>query len=345
MMVRRIYFLILGGLFIFPAFSLFPQSNLEFKAGRDITESGYKSVWNQIDLKFTDQVRKKLKHYKILLIPGFFSDGFIDLGETWEGFLKMLFSEKNPSYFEKIRYTRLSEYFDEQILWLRDQGFEKDIDFERVRIESEAGPQTNAKFIRDAVLRSQKPVIIIAHSKGGIDTLVSLVNYGDEISDKIKGFIPIQSPFKGSPIADDIIKYPWVRMIAFDLLGQLGGSGQSLKSLTTQVRTQYFHEHQEQITKVLKEIPAFAFTSWKNNEDGILLDTILEWPRDYIIRYKKLDNDGLGPSLYGRFPGMDYIEVEGVDHVVTVMYSSFLEFDRIRFLKTLLVMMLERISE
>lgn len=49
--------------------------------------------------------------------------------------------------------------------------FDLDQDFEFLKVETENPPAENAKVISEAIYRSDKPVLIYSHSKGGLDTL------------------------------------------------------------------------------------------------------------------------------------------------------------------------------
>jgi hypothetical protein len=84
-----------------------------------------------------------------------------------------------------------------------------------------------------------------------------------------------------------------------------------------------------------------SFASWKDEEHN-KIDTLLELPRDYMLS-RGLNNDGLVPVESAVLPGSDYIKLRGVDHIVPVMAAdTVLKFDRRRFTKTLLLMILSR---
>jgi triacylglycerol lipase len=72
-----------------------------------------------------------------------------------------------------------------------------------ISVDTQATTLSNAKRIRDAVLKVGKPVVLIGHSKGGIDSAAALSIYPD-LRTKVRGLICMQSPFAGSPIATDL---------------------------------------------------------------------------------------------------------------------------------------------
>lgn len=290
-------------------------------AAENVTQR-YEETFNEIDIHFGKNQINNLSKYKVLLVPGFLSDAVIDLGR-----------------FSAIRFTRLGEYFDDQMKWLTQTG----IDHERVDIESEQSPEYNAVIISAAIKKSAKPVLIMAHSKGGIDALEALLTEED-LKSKVKGFLAIQSPYLGSPVADWVIGRTTLSWTAFYLLGKLGGTEASLKSLTLEERKKYHWKNEEKILKLTEVIPTISFSSWKDREGSTWdWDTLLKWPRN-CMRDNGLKSDGLVPTISARIPGSDIIMVPKVDHAVPVMHCIFLDFDRIRFTKTLLSLLLEKID-
>lgn len=68
----------------------------------------------------------------------------------------------------------------------------------------------NAKEIKDYIEEiywgSGKRVLLLGHSKGGVDSAAALSMYWDELKDKVAGLALAQSPYGGSPIASDILR-------------------------------------------------------------------------------------------------------------------------------------------
>ena len=304
-MTRQSFFL-----FIFLSFFL------SISAFTDDLTKTYQQVWEDIDSHFTEATVQRLRGYTILFIPGFLSNAVIDMGEK----------------------IRLGEYFDEQMTWLASLGIET----ERVDIESEGSPQENAIRIVRSIHASQKPVLILAHSKGGLDTLEALLTH-KEILEKVRGFLPIQSPFFGSPLADWVSEDRVLNVVSKNLLEALGGTKASLESLQTGFRHDYFLLHESAIYEILEVIPTISISTWKKNEEWEW-DSVLEWLRN-IMESRGILSDGAVPKESAIYPHTDFITLEGVDHVMTVMHCSISEFDRVRFTKTLLVLLLQRNEE
>jgi len=122
-------------------------------SGGDITGK-YSAALEALNKPFSQQQFNKLQNYKVLLVPGFLTR--IELG--------------------------LNIYFSNYINWFEQSG----IDYEIVDMRTGSSMQENGAVIAQAVMDSPKPVILIAHSKGGTDTLEALLNY-QQIQAKVKG--------------------------------------------------------------------------------------------------------------------------------------------------------------
>lgn len=229
--------------------------------------------------------------YRILLISGFLSD----------------FSHfANNSRL--AQWVTLKNRFQDQRQFLRDQGLE----YDDLDIESEASIEENALLIRDYLLETKTPIIILSHSKGSLDSLEAFIQY-PEIQKKVAGWISLQTPFHGSPAADWSMENWWVREPARRLLGWFGGSIASLNELTTTHARNYLAAYEKQIDGVLDEIPTLCFGSYKPEIDG-QLDTPLEpFFRDWLLR-RGIKSDGVVPLRSSVLPGSDYVLYEGMDH-------------------------------
>ncbi|XP_038902398.1 uncharacterized protein LOC120089033 isoform X2 [Benincasa hispida] len=78
------------------------------------------------------------------------------------------------------------------------------------KIHSEASVEKNAREIKDYVEEiywgSGKRVLILGHSKGGVDAAAALSLYWSDLREKVAGLALAQSPYGGSPIASDILR-------------------------------------------------------------------------------------------------------------------------------------------
>jgi hypothetical protein len=273
----------------------------------------YNDYWNDADLELSSDQLKYLQEIRILIVSGFLSNVSARFRKAFERW--------NPIGSARI---------DEQILWMQKMG----MDVERVPLESEASPQVNADHIRAAVLKSPKPVFFLSHSKGGIDILKAFQLY-PELMDQTAGWVSVQTPFLGTPAADIWTRTPTHQTWAQRVLEFLGGSVDALLSLRVSERARDFSENEEEIISIMKNARLLSFGSWKLNEKG-RLDTPFEVGFRNPMEKAGLLNDGIVPWTSTVLPGIDYIAVEGVDHITTIGAIQWRPFDRVQFLKALL---------
>lgn len=78
------------------------------------------------------------------------------------------------------------------------------------RVSSQAGVETNARELKDYIEElywgTGKRVILLGHSKGGVDAAAACATYWPDLKDKVVGLVFAQSPYGGSPIASDILR-------------------------------------------------------------------------------------------------------------------------------------------
>lgn len=295
-------------------------------SGNDVSDA-FQTSWNSfssnedLDSESTALINT-LSNYELIFIPGFLSDAVIDLGD----------------FGGTRQITKLGQYFDEQIEWLKAVG----VSARRLDIESEESVAINSQVIANAIRSTDKnQVLLISHSKGSIDTLETLIKVPN-LRHKVHAWLSIQGAFGGSPVAEDILNDKPLSALSEALLQQLGGTQQALADLGTSLRGQSLKENAANIKELLSELPILSFTSYKENTPG--WDTLLAPSRDYLLNEYGLDNDGLVAWTDAVLPGSNYIKVEGVDHAVPVMYCTFIQYDRVRFLKSTLALLLKQQS-
>jgi pimeloyl-ACP methyl ester carboxylesterase len=111
----------------------------------------------------------------------------------------------------------------------------------------------NAAAILELLRSTDKRVVIVTHSKGGLDTLEALLDAPELWGNKVIGWVALQAPFFGSPVAD-----PAPSVINDALLGAVGGHGQSLDDLKTVTRALYMEANEEAIARLTASIPVIA---------------------------------------------------------------------------------------
>ena len=92
------------------------------------------------------------------------------------------------------------DYMGTQAAWLRDT---LPAEVSVVRLPTGAPIAANAARLRAVLLADPRPALIIAHSKGGLESLAALVH--PDAAARCCGLITIQSPFYGSLVADAVV--------------------------------------------------------------------------------------------------------------------------------------------
>lgn len=264
-----------------------------FSAGRDFSPSEI----------------SRLRNIRILFVPGFMSDLAVAAG-----------GQKALPFVPR--------YFREQLQFLRGRG----LDCRLVDIESETSIYDNARKVIRELEQAPGKVLVIGHSKGGLDTLEALLKRPD-LRRKVNAVIAVQSPFMGSPVADMVLASPTLSYPSSILLELLGGSKQSLKNLSVKYREDYHRRNAAEIRKLTSQVPFYSFSTWKDDSFLPYIDTVFEVFRDYMLALG-LKNDGLVPAASAVLPGSRYVYMAGTDHLCTIMWVPLPFFDRTGFIRS-----------
>mmetsp|Transcript_5136 Transcript_5136/g.18656 ORF Transcript_5136/g.18656 Transcript_5136/m.18656 type:complete len:500 (-) Transcript_5136:76-1575(-) len=93
-------------------------------------------------------------------------------------------------------------------------------------VDGEGTVETNAAAITREVeeyhRETGKKIILIGHSKGGIDCAAALAMYDDVMRNRVVGLIAVQCPYGGSPIATDLLSEPLAALTTSFLEALLG---------------------------------------------------------------------------------------------------------------------------
>ena len=268
--------------------------------GADLTRA-YLAAFRS-DCAFGAAPAAALRRYRVLLVPGYFSD-------------------LDPAYFA------------DQMRWLTATG----VDHQKVAVRSRQSTAVNAPIITAAIRASTRPVILISHSKGSVDVLDAL-RTEPALRKKVAGWISLQGVFFGSPVADMLLDDARLNpLLASAVLALLGGTRESAQGLTTTAAHTYHRQYKAEIDAVVGVVPSVAFASALDSPSGKHAKTTLEIPHELMWR-DGIRNDGLVPLEAAVVPGMDFVQVSGVDHIAPVM-PAMLRFDRVRMTKALLLML------
>ena len=233
-------------------------------------------------------------------------------------------------------YQKMDEYFDAAIKELRDSG----ADVVRAGTNAQGSVRGNTEAVVAAIEASDKPVLLVTHSKGGLDALHALLRR-PELQSKIAAWGALQAPFHGSPVADWFLARGLPRLLIGAVLRLWDGSEVAMRDITLKRRRQYMKGRAAEIRALTAAVPVLSIATWKEPRPW-RWDTLLKRARDLMLRRGRGPNDGLVPVSSAVLPGSDHAEVEGIDHAVPVMRSGFLDFDRPRFARAVASMLLER---
>jgi hypothetical protein len=130
----------------------------------------------------------------------------------------------------------------------------------------------NAAQIKKQLMGSPKrDWVIVSHSKGGLDTLAALLSMTAKERERVKGWVALQAPFHGSPLADDV-RSPVTAL----LLKALGGKQQALTDLTIRKRSRYMKSKEKAIRALVKQVPIISWYSSFKPDRAAGLATMLK---------------------------------------------------------------------
>ena len=257
-------------------------------------------------------VLDELRGYKIVVVPSYLSGILIEAGEF-----------------------RLTDYFRTQIEALNADGIETVI----APVDTEESVAENGRRLAAFIGVSARPVCIVSHSKGGLDTLEFLLRAAPEIRRQIACWVVLQSPFAGSPVADLIVDEDWTRGVTEPVLRALGGSGDSIDDLTVKVRRSYMSKYSDSIENITKTIPMIALATYIDGSrtPSLHIAATFRWMLDQGV-----ENDGLVPLNSALLPNARYVVIPGLDHTDPVARKPIFgnPVDRVLLWKSLLYMAL-----
>src|SRR5690348_14070009 len=107
------------------------------------------------------------------------------------------------------------------------------------RVHPTAGIVTRARQLKETILRQleilnrpRDPIIIIAHSMGGLDARYMISCLG--MADRVRALVTVSTPHRGSPYADWCLQHLGQRLGGLGLARFIGLDVQALADLTTE---------------------------------------------------------------------------------------------------------------
>ncbi|RYR67985.1 hypothetical protein Ahy_A03g014455 isoform E [Arachis hypogaea] len=143
------------------------------------------------------------------------------------------------------------------------------------KVHSEASVEHNAlvlkQYIEEIYWGSGKPVMLLGHSKGGIDAAAALSLYWSNLKNKVAGLALVQSPYGGTPVASDMLREGQIgdketrRIMELLICKVIKGDIRALEDLTYEKRKEFITKHELSL-----DIPLISFHSEARIAPGVL---------------------------------------------------------------------------
>jgi len=144
--------------------------------------------------------------------------------------------------------------FDTQMSYFDAQGIaHQNLSAVSEAFDTSESVEHNAAAILEFLRRTDKQIVIVSHSKGGLDTLHALLRAPELWRKTVVGWVALQAPFHGSPLADSSPS-----AVSGLLLDAVGGNGQSVEDLKTVTRRPYMEANKDRIAKLTARIPTIS---------------------------------------------------------------------------------------
>ena len=230
--------------------------------------------------------------FKVLLVPG-------------------LWGHHYPGYYVTVRDA------------FRKIGVECEIS----RVDSEGSVKENARTVAEEIeemsssssssnnsssSNGSTKVLAMGHSKGGLDIAAALSIYEKRLEEKVAGFVCVQSPYGGSPIAEDLLSNKYVRLgVHLALEAAFGQKRNSeaiqkmvkpVEDLTYRARIRFlrkhplpeqfrdktvcFHSKTTSKDSAMTNIALYSISQYNEDGDGLVCRSDAEIPHTRVVRYE-----------------------------------------------------------
>ncbi len=225
------------------------------------------------------------------------------------------------------------DYMGRQLLWLRRAlGAEAAV----VPLPTGAPVAANAARLAEVMAADARPALVIGHSKGGLEALAALL--APTAAARCLAFLALQSPFRGSPVADAVCAARPVHMAAGGALRALRlGTGEGVADLTTRRREAWMSHHEAEVAALCARLPVLTAATF-------LDERAAGRDRHYLPLVRWLGrragpNDGLVPVSSALLPGAEQVVLPGVHRTLV---AAAPHRDPVGQLRTLLCRLLLR---
>ncbi|WP_235046132.1 hypothetical protein [Bdellovibrio bacteriovorus] len=249
-----------------------------------------------------------------------------------------------------VSFARLTgDYLGEQQALLKNV-----YKFNSVRLSSSSKSVSEIKVnIRAALNQSaaaNRKAVFLTHSLGGLALLEELVDSPIH-RDTVAGIMFLQSPFKGSPIADAYFDNPiYLDKLLGTVIPFFNTSPDTIRYLGIASRSKFMKENSEAITAITS-IPMITVGGVVNGHKSLFTPAVnimamgcLEKVfgqcvvRLYSGPYDL--SDGMVPFESSKLPNVDFVRLDGVDHGETVVNIPYQHYDKAQTTTALLRLLL-----
>ena len=259
------------------------NSSKSNKFGTDLTPNFERLVWKSRNGNFSD-LPTSAKRFIYLLVPGLFCNNF-----------GIKYMQDNIEHLQQLR-----------------------LDVRKMDINTGGSVEENAEAIKDYIMResryhnkkdsnkkhSNKKFIIIGHSKGGVDAGTAIAKYN--LYSYVEALIILQSPWKGTLIADGSAKY-FTNVLSF--VSKINKD--AMRVLSHEERYKTLSNYPLDI----HQVKTISFTSTIGDKKSLLYYI----PDAIISRQYNTQSDGVLIPEDGIIPGSDYVHVDGLAHNESVI--------------------------
>lgn len=196
--------------------------------------------------------------------------------------------------------------------WLAEQGADAAV----VPLQTAEPVSANAARLRAVLLADPRPALVIAHSKGGLEALAALLDA--EAQARCSGFLAMQSPFYGSPVADAVMGAKPLEAAAGGLARLLRiGSGEGVRDLTTSARQLWMAAAAEPVARLVATLPVACLATVVDEGSARGRERLHLAAAQWMERRGHGPNDGLVPVASALIPGARHVVLPG-SHIATV---------------------------
>ena len=189
-----------------------------------------------------------------------------------------------------------------------------------VRVHSMGEVQRNARIVARAIERSTaKKVVLVTHSKGGLDAMQALADRPDLVS-KVAAFVAIQTPFDGVALAAPLRYWPRLR-VAIQAAARLirhqwrGLSTLFDDAIGDMLRRADSADHPPQVPRLVSIVSELGRDAPKAFLPLRLVRAVSKWATGK-------DSDGFIRPEEAVLPGSEVIRLPGMSHADPVLRLS-----------------------